>query len=533
LINPAENLDPHDTKVDACIKVLREKSQMDTNKVLAFSTFRHTLAYLERHVADARLRYGVIHGGIPDEERSELRRRFALGKDDPDALDVLLSSEVGSEGLDFQFCDLLVNYDLPWNPMRIEQRIGRIDRYGQKSETVVIVNLVTRVTVDEDIYDRCLVRIGVFENAVGGSEQILGEFTQEIRNIAENYKLTPELRAEQLQQLSDNKLSQLQEETSLEESQAELCGLTVPPQSWRADIAEAENSWLSPTALQRCVTRYLSNVADVPDNFLLGAQPLKTLRLNREVRSALLDDFRRLRLPRSTDPAARNWEKWLQGDRQRLQVTFEQETGAAETTSAYLNVLHPLVRQAAESLQQSDIVQVSLMAQSDTLSPGLYAFALYQWRKVGIQNDDEIVAIASVPDLEVAIMSLLGEATNSVSGEYPDADAIRKIDNRHHARWNAKRANHIEHTLDFVRHREHSLEVSHRARCLLLETQIAGATNHRFRRMREGQLANAERDYRRRAKDLQEQAGRADILATRLVEGSIEVTRKISAITGC
>jgi len=522
LINPAENLDPHDPKVDEFIKVLRGKSQMDANKVLVFSTFRHTLAYLERHVVDARLRYGVIHGGIPDEERSKLRRRFALGKDDPDALDVLLSSEVGSEGLDFQFCDLLVNYDLPWNPMRIEQRIGRIDRYGQKSDSVAIVNLVTRETVDEDIYDRCLVRIGVFEDAVGGSEQILGEFAQEIRDIAENYKLTPDLRAERLQQLSDNKLFQLQEEAKLEDSQAELCGLTVPPQSWRADIAEAENSWLSPAALQHCVTCYLSNVADIPHNFLLGAQPLMTLRLNRDVRSALLTDFRDL--PRSTDPAARNWEKWLKEDSQHLQVTFEQETGAAETKSTYLNVLHPLVRQAAKSLQQSDVVQVSLMAQSDTVSPGLYAFALYQWRKVGIQNDDEIVAIASVPDLEVAIMSLLSEASNSVSGEYPVADAIRKIDNRHHARWNASRANHMEQTLDFVRHREHSLAVSHRARRLLLETQIADATDHKFRRMREGQLANAERDYRRRAKGLQEQAGRADIHATRLVEGLIEVT---------
>ena len=117
------------------------------NKALAFSTFRHTLAYIEKHVADAGLRYGLVHGGVPDDQRAELRRRFALPKDAPEALDVLLSSEVGGEGLDFQFCDLLVNYDLPWNPMRIEQRIGRIDRYGQQSESVAIVNLVTPGTV--------------------------------------------------------------------------------------------------------------------------------------------------------------------------------------------------------------------------------------------------------------------------------------------------------------------------------------------------------------------------------------------------
>ena len=56
----------------------------------------------------------------------------------------------------YQFCDCIVNYDLPWNPMRVEQRIGRIDRNGQKSESVAIVNLITPGTVDADIYERCL-----------------------------------------------------------------------------------------------------------------------------------------------------------------------------------------------------------------------------------------------------------------------------------------------------------------------------------------------------------------------------------------
>ena len=71
--------------------------------------------------------------------------------------------------------------------MRVEQRIGRIDRKGQQSETVAIVNLITPGTVDADIYERCLVRIGVFEHALGGSEEILGEISKEIKNIAENY----------------------------------------------------------------------------------------------------------------------------------------------------------------------------------------------------------------------------------------------------------------------------------------------------------------------------------------------------------
>ncbi len=59
---------------------------------------------------------GVVHGDVPDEERIEMRRRFQLEGEYPKAIDVLLFSEVGSEGLDYQFCDCIVNYDLPWNP---------------------------------------------------------------------------------------------------------------------------------------------------------------------------------------------------------------------------------------------------------------------------------------------------------------------------------------------------------------------------------------------------------------------------------
>jgi len=159
-----------DPKLDRLLSYVDEKRQLPNNKLLLFSTFRHTLRYLLVHLGATGARVGLVHGGIPDDERRDLRARFAKAKDMPDAIDVLLSSEVGTEGLDYQFCDALVNYDLPWNPMRIEQRIGRIDRRGQKSESIAIKNLVVSGTVDAAIFDRCLSRIGVFRRALGGSE---------------------------------------------------------------------------------------------------------------------------------------------------------------------------------------------------------------------------------------------------------------------------------------------------------------------------------------------------------------------------
>ena len=165
---------------------------------------------------------------------------------DPAAIDVLLSSEVGSEGLDFQFCDAMVNYDIPWNPMRIEQRIGRIDRYGQKSETVAIYNFVTPGTVDFDIYDRCLLRIGIFERAIGGSEAILGEIATGSRQVAEDFSLTESERSARLQQLADNEIRQIAETEALEEREAELFGVRIARTRIDDEIAKASSRWLEP-----------------------------------------------------------------------------------------------------------------------------------------------------------------------------------------------------------------------------------------------------------------------------------------------
>ena len=523
LLEQAESLDPHDPKVLSLDKVLQDKSRMANNKALVFSTFRHTLAYIERRVSLTRVRYGLVHGGIRDEERSELHRRFALPRDDTEALDVLLSSEVGSEGLDFQFCDLLINYDLPWNPMRIEQRIGRIDRYGQESETVAIINMVTPGTVDADIYERCLMRIGVFHHAVGGSEEILGEITQEIRSIAENFSLTPEQRADRLQQLGDNKIRQVQEEMDLEEKQAELFGLTIPDQSWNDEIDKADNFWLSSRALQRCVTSYLSGFKDTSGDFILGDKPLKTLRLGHGIRSRLLEDFRRL--PRTTGTVARQWEKWLKGTEPYLSVTFEQEAATADPKTVYLDFLHPLVKQAALHHTRTEAAQVNLTASSTSVPPGVHPFALYQWHKVGVRSDVTLVAITPDPNLDKDIMSLMEIAVGDTDRMPSITASTDKLDDRHHHMWRSARSGHIAENRDLVQQRQQSLTISHQARCKLLEEHIEKTSNEKIRRMKEGELSRANSDYQRRNEELKRLAGSADIHAKMILKGMIEITR--------
>jgi SNF2 family DNA or RNA helicase len=87
-----------------------------------------------------------------------------------------------SEGLNLEECGALINYDLPWNPMRVEQRIGRIDRIGQRYPEVTILDYSNTDTVETDIYDRLDDRIGLFENVVGEIQPILFGMSQQIRS---------------------------------------------------------------------------------------------------------------------------------------------------------------------------------------------------------------------------------------------------------------------------------------------------------------------------------------------------------------
>ena len=160
--------------------------------------------------------YEVVHGEIPDEDRYAIRARFRKPFIADDAIDVLLSTEVGAEGLDYEFCDRLVNYDIPWNPMKVEQRIGRIDRFGQHSEKVMIFNFVTPGTVEERVFARCFERIGIFRDTVGDLEEILGDTVQALNRLASDPTLTPEQAEERAQQEADNLLRRAEEQRRLE-----------------------------------------------------------------------------------------------------------------------------------------------------------------------------------------------------------------------------------------------------------------------------------------------------------------------------
>ena len=136
-------------------------------KVILFSYFRPTLAYLRERLDQRRNLASSCRAATRDKDGVIAEFQSSGGPS------VLLSSEVGSEGIDLQFAWVVVNYNLPWNPMRVEQRIGRVDRIGQASPKVVIWNLFYDQTIDSRIYDRLFRRLRIFEEALGALEPIL------------------------------------------------------------------------------------------------------------------------------------------------------------------------------------------------------------------------------------------------------------------------------------------------------------------------------------------------------------------------
>jgi superfamily II DNA or RNA helicase len=171
LISAAEALGEVDSKYDAFHTWLKDSfARDDEGGVLLFSHFHASLAHLHERLSRDGFRSEVITGRTHMDERDRIRERFRLGE-----IDILLSSEVGSEGLDQQHCHRLVNYDLPWNPMRIEQRIGRLDRFGQTADEIDILNLAVEGTIDAAILHRLYHRIRLFEDALGMLDPLLGE----------------------------------------------------------------------------------------------------------------------------------------------------------------------------------------------------------------------------------------------------------------------------------------------------------------------------------------------------------------------
>ena len=519
LLNLADNLPEEDPKFEETVRVINKKQEMQNNKIMLFSTFRHTLGYLRQKLALLGYRVGQIDGSVKDEDRYSLKERFELPKDNPDAIDILLFTEVGSEGLDYQFCNMMINYDLPWNPMRIEQRIGRIDRRGQQSEVVNIYNIITEDTVDAQIYYRCLMRIGVFENSIGDCEEILGEIATSIEKIALDTALTEEERRIKLEQVADNEVRKVQELTRLEEEEKELFGFDLTEFTTSQEIRQAENPWLTQQCLQKLIENYFRERVGA-GSYIIGETALKNLRLSATARGILRDDLRKL--PGGRNALRRTWENYLSGKKPNHTLTFDPDAAMKNRDSFFITAMHPLAKQAAEYFAGSETSYLCLRYTTNDIPAGNYVFSVFAWKYSGFNTNTRLITICDNETVSNELPYILEEAVGEKSKTDEKLDWTA-LEDKHVQMWQREREVHKRDVRTVLAFKLESLANTHRNRIRSLEQQIRDAFDDNIKRMRQSEFETVQENYARKVAAIKEAADHAEIYTTLLVNGVVKV----------
>jgi SNF2 family DNA or RNA helicase len=166
-----------DSKISELLKIIQNLK----SKVLIFTTFIETQKMIAKKLDENGFSVSIFHGQMSYQEKEEAINNF---KED---VQVLICTDAGSEGRNLQFCNIVMNYDIPWNPMKVEQRIGRIHRIGQEKD-VFIYNFVTEDTIEDYILKILYEKIRMFQLTIGDLELILGdELINYEHRIFENY----------------------------------------------------------------------------------------------------------------------------------------------------------------------------------------------------------------------------------------------------------------------------------------------------------------------------------------------------------
>lgn len=331
-----------DAKIDQLVDIVKGIRRAGGTKLIVFSIFKFTVRYLTIRLKKLGYNVFAIHGDI--KERESVIKQFS----DAEEFTILLSTEVGSEGLDMQFCSHLVNYDLPWDPMVVEQRIGRIDRFGQKSPKVHIYNLVVANSIQEVIYTRLLERIGVFQGVIGDLEMILEENGEAIRQLERDIYGMILSMAEQEKKVVDLAKAFETQKIQLDQVEEGMTNALTNDVYFQNEIRKIRSHRLYVTEEE--LKNYIRMLID---------EQLKTCVFER------VDDKRYcITVPKSTpklisnfltakQPIGDDFDDLFRAYKQRLnedflesgsrQLTFDQDYAFADKTVDYVNIYNPII----------------------------------------------------------------------------------------------------------------------------------------------------------------------------------------------
>lgn len=420
LLLAAKNLPvDRDSKYDRLVEIATDLVGQQ-KQTLLFTFSRPTLAYLEQRLA-AHARVAVLHGGVARPDRRRIMAEFRQGH-----YDILLANRVASEGLDFEFCSAVINYDLPWNPMEVEQRIGRIDRIGQQEQKILVVNFYNNDTIDERILARVLDRIGVFENAIGALEPIIQSNLPALHEAVFDFSLTAEQREAKADQILTAIEAQRAEAERLVDATSDLLvSKDVHVAGLERELVRA-GRYVGQRELALLLHDWAATAVAPGIAGLNG--PRVRLRGNATMADQLRDVARRgHRTQAEIDDLARSLR-----DEFDLTLVLDQEE-ARTGVGALLTATHPLVLAAVAvpGHRQARYAHVSIRNPDKVAPPGHYAVLLALASGAGHRPTREIWAAAIDTDgreapREVADALLAGLASGSLQpGPNPaDPDAL-------------------------------------------------------------------------------------------------------------
>jgi superfamily II DNA or RNA helicase len=369
-------------------------------KLLLFTEHRDTLEYLKKHLTDWGYTTCEIHGGMNPIARKIAQKDFQLNRQ------ICLATEAAGEGINLQFCQLMINYDLPWNPNRLEQRMGRIHRIGQKRD-VYIFNFLAANTVEGRVLDKLFTKLEEIRGAMGDRVfDVIGQLLQlnDIRfedmvREATYAKANEEDVLEQIERIDPERLEELEEKTgvALATSHVDLSQIRrTQSQDYRSEE-------------QRLMPRYIEEFFKRSCDFLginleVRADGLwRVPYLKEEFRSNNLDSVRRL------GTAEKHYPK--------LSFYKEQLANPTHQDAELLSPGHPLFAAIAErldiELDESICTGSALFVDADADEP--YRIYFFEVQVAGQQRSGKDTV------LKASLSAVMEKASGELTPIFPDA----------------------------------------------------------------------------------------------------------------
>jgi superfamily II DNA or RNA helicase len=346
MIERAENLEQREvsSKLAKLRQVLTDQqifADPDT-KLLLFTEHKDTLDFLVDRLTSWGLAVTQIHGGMKVGDRDTEGTRLFAEREFRERAQVLVATEAAGEGINLQFCWLMVNYDIPWNPVRLEQRIGRIHRYGQERDCLVF-NFVARNTREGQVLHTLLERLDEIRRSLGSDQvfDVVGEVVPANyieRLLREHYagRITTD-------QMLDRIVQQVEAERFERITQSALEGLA------------SRDLNLTRLVAKRAEAKERRLVPEVVEQFFLEAAPLAGIRAQRE--RAFVTKVGRL--PRNVLVAGQAQEsRFGRLGREYRRIAFDKALLETEPTVDWVTPGHPLfeaVRAVVGNLVQEDL----------------------------------------------------------------------------------------------------------------------------------------------------------------------------------